>query len=374
VIERTTTSTSTISSTSATATSSTIAVSVSSAIPSPNPNPQPETGVSPPEVTEADRQVRAGEDPAVPSAGQVRTDAGHPIRPADSRSPVFEARNLVFRYPGSPRPVLDGVDVVVPEGVLYAILGPNGSGKSTLLRLLLGALAPNAGEVRYGGRAVRAWPRRELAARVGVVPQAEESEFPLTVGELVALGRYPHLGALRQEGPEDRRAVAEAMVRCDVAQLADRPLASLSGGERQRARIARALAQEPRTLVLDEPTASLDIRHEMQILELAAALAAGGVTVVLVTHAINLAARYADRLLLLAAPPAARVAAEGRPAEVVTRERIAEVYAWPVEVVPFPGPGRDAGAPQVIALSAPAPAALARVPDVSNPNPTRTLP
>ncbi len=292
-------------------------------------------------------------------------------RPADasgvSATPVFDARGLLFRYPGAPRPVLDGVDVVVPAGALYAILGPNGSGKSTLLRLLLGALAPDAGEVRYDGRAVRGWPRRELAARIGVVPQAEESEFPLTVRELVALGRYPHLGPLRRERAEDRRAVAEAMARCDVADLADRPVSALSGGERQRARIARALAQEPRTLVLDEPTASLDIRHEMQILELAGALAAGGVTVVLVTHALNLAARYADRLLLLAAPPAGRVAAEGPPAQVITRERIEQVYGWPVAVVPFAGPGRDAGAPQVIALSAPAPPALAPIPDPNQP-------
>ncbi len=266
-----------------------------------------------------------------------------------SATPAFEARGVVFRYAGARRPALDGVDVVVPEGSLYAVLGPNGSGKSTLLRVLLGALVPQAGEVRYAGRALGDWRRRELAARVGVVPQGEEQAFPTTVRELVALGRYPHLGPLARERASDRRAVEEAMLRCDVAELAERSVASLSGGERQRTRIARALAQEPRTLVLDEPTASLDIRHEMEILELASALAAGGVTVVLVTHAVNLAARYAARLLLL---DRGRPAAEGPPRQVITRERIEAVYGWPVAIALHPGPGPDAGAPQVVALAA----------------------
>lgn len=261
---------------------------------------------------------------------------------------AFQARGLVFRYGGASRPALDGIDVLVREGSLYAVLGPNGSGKSTLLRVLLGALEPDAGEVTYAGRAPAQWPRRELAGRIGVVPQGEEQVFPLTVRELVALGRYPHLGMLGREGAADRRAVEDAMLRCDVAQLANRPIASLSGGERQRARIARALAQEPRTLVLDEPTASLDIRHEMEILELAAGLVRGGVTVVLVTHAVNLAARYADRLLVLRD---GRAAAEGTPREVVTRELIENVYAWPVAIAAHPGPGPDAGAPQVVALA-----------------------
>ncbi len=273
--------------------------------------------------------------------------------------PAFEARGVVFRYPGAPRPALAGVDVVVPAGSLYAVLGPNGSGKSTLLRVLLGALRPATGEVRHAGRPLAAWPRRELATRIGVVPQEEELTFPLSVRELVALGRYPHLGMLGRESAADRRAVEEAMERCDVAELAGRAVASLSGGERQRARIARALAQQPGTLVLDEPTMALDIRHEMQILELAATLAAAGVTVVLVTHALNLAARYASRLLLLggggggggAGSPRGRVAAEGPPEEVLTRERIEAVYGWPVAIARHPGPGPDTGAPQVVALA-----------------------
>ncbi len=273
---------------------------------------------------------------------------------AGTRPPAFEARAVVFRYPGASRPALAGVDVRVPAGSLYAILGPNGAGKSTLLRVLLGALHPATGEVRHAGRPLREWRRRELATRIGVVPQAEELTFPLSVRELVALGRYPHLGVLGRESVADRAAVEEAMERCDVADLAGRPVVSLSGGERQRARIARALAQQPRTLVLDEPTMALDIRHEMQILELAAALAAGGVTVVLVTHALNLAARYASRLLLLGGgggAPRGRIAAEGAPATVLTKDRIEAVYGWPVAIAEHPGPGPDTGAPQVVALA-----------------------
>lgn len=263
-------------------------------------------------------------------------------------STVFEARDLGFRYPGASEPAVDGVSFAVPAGTLLAIIGPNGSGKSTLLRLLLGTLEPGSGEVFYEERPVGSWARRELARRVGVVPQSEETAFPLTVRELVAMGRYPHLGAWRREGEADRRAIRDAMVRCDVAYFADRPLGTLSGGELQRARIARALAQEPRTLVLDEPTAALDIRHEMAIFELLADLARGGVTIVVVTHNLNLAARYADRLLLL---DRGRTAGEGAPADVLERPTLERVYDWPVTIAPHPGPGPDAGAPQVVPLA-----------------------
>lgn len=285
-----------------------------------------------------------------------------PTRAATDAAPprAFEARALGFRYAGAPRPALDGVTLSVSQGALYGILGPNGSGKSTLLRLLLGTLHPATGEVRYAGRTLAGWGRRDLAREVGVVPQGEEAVFPLTVRELVAMGRYPHLGAWRREGAADREAIEDALVRCDVAHLSERPLATLSGGERQRARIARALAQRPRTLVLDEPTAALDVRHEMAIFELLSALARqGGVSVVVVTHNLNLAARYADRLLLL---DQGRVAAEGAPADVLERERLEAVYGWPVALTTHPGPGPDAGAPQVVPLArcadVPGPAAL----------------
>ncbi|MGH6692552.1 MAG: ABC transporter ATP-binding protein, partial [Gammaproteobacteria bacterium] len=228
-------------------------------------------------------------------------------------------------------------------------IGPNGSGKSTLLKLMLGVLRPAAGHVAFGGRTVLAWPRRELARRVGVVSQAEDLAFPITVLELIAMGRYPHLGPWRRAGRADRAAITRAMERCEVAHLADRFVATLSGGERQRARLARALAQEPTTLVLDEPTAALDIAHEMAIFELLVSLAEkDGATIVVVTHQLNLAARYAHRLLLL---DRGRVAAEGPPAAVLTRAAIEQTYGWPVNVYPHAGPGRDAGAPQIVPLA-----------------------
>ncbi|HEX2095626.1 MAG TPA: ABC transporter ATP-binding protein, partial [Longimicrobiaceae bacterium] len=245
----------------------------------------------------------------------------------------WRCEGVVFRYPEAVRPAVDGVSLEVPEGACTAVLGPNGSGKSTLLRLLLGTLAPSSGTVDFGGRPVAEWSRAELAREVGVVPQGEETVFPITVRELVAMGRYPHLGPWRREGEADRRAVAEALQRADVADFAARPVGTLSGGERQRARIARALAQEPRALALDEPTAALDVAHEMAIFELLRDLGRAGVTVLLVTHNLNLAARYADRLVVL---DRGRVAAEGTPAEVLTAELVQRVYRWPARIVAAP--------------------------------------
>lgn len=259
----------------------------------------------------------------------------------------YDVRAVSFRYPDATVDALDGVDVQVPAGSFYAVLGPNGCGKTTLLRLLLGALEPRNGTVRYDGRPVNEWSRQELARRVGVVAQVEPLVFPVLVRELVGMGRYPHLGSWRSEGPADRAAVERAMTICDVATLASRPVDTLSGGERQRARVARALAQEPDTLVLDEPTASLDIAHEMGIFELLRDLADRGVTVLIVTHNLNVAARYADRLLLLSR---GRAEAEGEPATVLTADILERVYGWPLTVTSHGGHGPDAGAPQVVPL------------------------
>jgi iron complex transport system ATP-binding protein len=260
---------------------------------------------------------------------------------------IYDAEGLSYAYPRTAENALTDVDLAIPAGSFYAVIGPNGCGKTTLLRILLGALGPDRGAVRYDGRPVPEWRRRDLARRVGVVAQSETLVFPLSVRDLVGMGRYPHLGTWRNEGAADRAAVDRAMETCDVAHLASRPLGTLSGGEQQRARVARALAQEPDTLVLDEPTASLDVRHEMGIFELLRSLTAGGVTVVMVTHNLNIAARYADRLLLL---DRGHRAAEGPPDSVFTRENLERVYRWPLIVVRHAAAGPDAAAPQVVPL------------------------
>ncbi len=255
----------------------------------------------------------------------------------------FESRDLVVRYPGASQPALNGISMEVGGGCLYAVLGPNGSGKSTLMRSLMGVITADSGGAYIDDREVHAWDRRELARAVGAVAQSETVSFPLTVREMVAMGRYPHLGPLSGEGDIDREAVATALSECDVTDLASRDVTTLSGGEHQRVRIARALAQQPRALVLDEPTISLDVRHEMAILELLRRSADSGLTVIVVTHGLDLAARFCDSMMLLSR---GKVAAEGTPAEVMTEETLATVYEWPLEVATDPVSGTPRVTPQ----------------------------
>lgn len=264
-------------------------------------------------------------------------------------SPVgWSVESVSFGYPAAPSPAVKEVTATIEAGRCTALIGPNGSGKSTLIRLLLGAATPDAGRIHLDGRPIADWSRRELARTVGVVPQHEDFTFPLTVREMVSMGRYPHLGPLRSGGRRDREIVDAAMERCDVLPLADRLIQTLSGGERQRARLARALAQEPIALALDEPTLALDIGHEMEIFELVRHLSAAGVTVVLATHHLNLASRYADTLILM---HEGRVVADGPPASVLRRDLLERVYGWPVLTATHPGPGPDTGAVQVTPLA-----------------------
>ena len=223
---------------------------------------------------------------------------------------ILEAEGLTVRYPATTRAALDGVSCRVGARELVAIAGPNGSGKTTLVRALSGLVQPERGAVRVQGRPLADWRRSELARVLGVVPQREEIAFPLRVDEAVMLGRYARLGPLAAPGAADRSAVASALERCDAAGLSARSIDALSGGEWQRVRLARALAQEPAVLVLDEPTASLDVRHEMELLELIRRLVDEGLAGLVITHELNLAARYADRILLLSD---GRVVAEGAP-------------------------------------------------------------
>lgn len=252
-------------------------------------------------------------------------------------------RGMAVLYHGAETRALDDVSLDVPDGCLYAVLGPNGSGKSSLMKALMGVVPVAAGTVEIDGRPLGTWRRRELARAVGVVPQSETIAFPLRVGEMVGMGRYPHLGALAPEGRRDREAVARALEQCDVVELRDRDVTTLSGGELQRVRVARALAQEPCALLLDEPTASLDIHHEMAILELLRDWADEGMTVVVVTHGLELAARFADRVLVLSG---GTVAAEGPPAEVFRAEVLERVYRWPLQVTHDP----STGAPRITPL------------------------
>jgi len=251
------------------------------------------------------------------------------------RGLIVALRGVTCRYPDAARDGLVGVSLELRAGELHAVLGPNGSGKTTLVRAALGLVPLVAGEVEILGRPAHTWSRRDLARVVGVLPQREDNLFPQRVRETVLLGRYPHLSLLGGVGATDRAAVERALVQCDAAALADRWLWTLSGGEYQRVRLARALAQEPRLLVLDEPTASLDLRHEMELFELVRALVdTHGLAALMITHHVNLAARFADRVLLLSE---GRPAGAGAPSDVLTRDIVERVFAWPVSIAPFEG-------------------------------------
>ena len=257
----------------------------------------------------------------------------------------WEVERLTFRHPGAERDALHDVTCTVSRGGVTAILGPNGAGKSTFVRLLIGLAQPASGAVRYRGRQVGEWPRGEMAREVGFVPQGEESVFPIKVREVVAMGRYPHLGPWRAESEEDRRLVRQALVDADVTSFAERMFATLSGGEQQRVRIARALAQHGSALVLDEPTAGLDVKHEVELFALLCALAAAKRTVVVVTHNLSLASQLADQVLLFAE---GALVASGDTGAVLTSETLSRVYGWPIDVVAHPGAGEEAGRPVIV--------------------------
>jgi len=248
---------------------------------------------------------------------------------------LAEFRNVSFAYPQTEERrkrafALADVSVEIAPGEIVGVIGPNSSGKTTLIRLLTRVLEPASGEIRLEGAPVRSLSRTELARRVAVVPQGILPEFPFTVGELVLMGRYPHDPSRYFESPRDRAVAREAMEATSVLELADMPLEHLSGGERQRAVIARALAQEPRLLVLDEPTAHLDLRYQVEAAALLRRLnRERGTTVLLVSHDLNLAAEVCDRLLLL---NEGRVAALGAPEAVLDEALLASVFGCAVVV------------------------------------------
>jgi len=246
---------------------------------------------------------------------------------ARSDPPPLEAHALCFSYGRAP--VIDAVSVTLGVGEMVGIIGPNGSGKSTLLRLLSGVLRPAAGAVRLHGRPLGDYTRRQLGRAIAVVPQDTVIEFPFSVTEVVLMGRSPHLGGFAFEGDRDVQVARSAMQRTGVIELADRSIHELSGGERQRVVLARALAQEAPILLLDEPAAFLDIRHEVEIYDLLRDLQREGTSIVSVLHDLNLAALYCDQLVLL---KAGRVVRTGPPAEVITYATLTEVYETEVYV------------------------------------------
>jgi len=252
-------------------------------------------------------------------------------------------RDVVVQYPGAKTPAIDGVTFDAVEGHITAVAGPNGSGKSTLIRALLRRQPIVSGWIEVDGISLMSMSTQDVAKRVAVTPQREEPAFPMTVEEYVGLGRFPRLGLWRTSGEADHAAVSAALEKAGVAEFSGRRTDTLSGGEWQRVRIARALAQEAPTIVLDEPTTFLDLAHEMSLFELLHSLAAGGMAVLLVSHQLNLVARFADSIVLL---HRGHVVASGSPADVMQASLLERVYEWPLVISRDPA----VGAPSLVPL------------------------
>ncbi len=242
------------------------------------------------------------------------------------------ARGVVVRLGGTP--VVRGVDLAVRPGELVALLGPNGAGKSTLLGTLAGDHRAADGTVLLDGRDLATWSARDLARRRAVLPQRTAVSFPFTVREVVAMGRAPWAGTPAED--EDDAVVERALEACDVAHLTDRTVPTLSGGERARVALARVLAQHTGLLLLDEPTAALDLHHQELVMAQARRHADDGGAVLVVLHDLTLAAAWADRTCLL---DQGVVVADGAPRDVLTEATLSRVYGCPVDVVPHPRTG-----------------------------------
>ncbi|MGC4000937.1 MAG: ABC transporter ATP-binding protein [Anaeromyxobacter sp.] len=239
--------------------------------------------------------------------------------------PIVSVQGASFRYGATH--ALREASLTARAGEFVGLLGPNGAGKSTLIRLVAGLLAPSAGTVRLAGLDPAHTSRRTVAQVLALVPQEPRVSWPFTVREAVMMGRAPHQGLLAVPDRLDLGAVQGALQACDLAHLADRRLDALSGGERRRVFFARALAQEPRVLLLDEPTAFLDLGHQVAAMRMAQVAARGGLCVLAVLHDLNLAAAACDRVVVMAD---GQVVAEGAPGEVLTAERVQQVWGIPV--------------------------------------------
>jgi iron complex transport system ATP-binding protein len=257
---------------------------------------------------------------------------------------VLSLKDVSFRYERAAKPksaapppslILDRVSMELAPGELVCVIGPNGAGKTTLLRLAAGLLPPAAGTVTLEGKDPRGLPRRELARRLAYLPQDYHLVFPFSVGEVVLMGRYPHRGALAFEGDADLAAAQEALVRCDVAHLAERRWDELSGGERRRALLAQAFCQAAPFVLLDEPTASLDPAHAVAVFRiLVEEKRARAAAALVVTHDLNLTARFADRVLLV---DGGHIVAAGPPAQVLASPEATRAFGVAFHVGALPG-------------------------------------
>lgn len=255
-----------------------------------------------------------------PTPGRLDASAG-----SAGSAVTLACRALVYRR--AQARILDAIDLDFAPGENVSLLGVNGAGKSTLLRLLLGLIAPAAGEVLLDGRPLGAWRRRDIARRLAYVPQSHVAAFPYTVLQAVTLGRVPHAGLGRALTQDDRDAIDAALERLDIAHLAHRDYTLLSGGERQRVLLARALAQQASMLVMDEPLSGLDFGHQLRMLTLFAELAADGYTILHTSHRPDDAFHGSTRAILL---DRGRVIADGAPHTVVDARAISTLYGVPV--------------------------------------------
>lgn len=239
-------------------------------------------------------------------------------------------RDLTFSYRQGGQEVLRGISLEIPKGTITAILGPNGSGKTTLLNLLLGWLTPRRGSIELAGKPQRGYSRRAMSRLVGLVPQDEHATFDLTVFEYVLLGRAPYLEFLEMPRKSDRELTSRALGSAGLTALRERPVSSLSSGERQLATVARALAQEPQVLLLDEPLSHLDLGNTLRILRIIASLKKGGTTLIFTTHDPNVAASAADLVILL---KEGSLIASGPATSVLNPENLSLTYGVEVEVI-----------------------------------------
>jgi iron complex transport system ATP-binding protein len=247
---------------------------------------------------------------------------------------ILSASGLSFSYNGSLGDAVHDLSLSIPGGAITAILGPNGSGKTTLLRLLLGVLRPRQGTIRVAGRPQDSYSRRELSRLVGLVPQDEHIPFDFSILEYVLLGRAPYLGPLATPAEADTHLALDALNAAGLEGMHERPLPNLSGGERQLVVLARALAQQPHILLMDEPTAHLDLGNQGRLLAIVRDLAASGKTVVLTTHDPNLVAAVAGTVVLMRAGQMLDVGPVG---SVLTGANLSETYGVPVQVTEVDG-------------------------------------